>query len=43
VVLDTEDEINTVIMALADFLPRSGGGLHSTGAKLLGELTTPAP
>jgi hypothetical protein len=43
VILDTEEEIETVVMALADFLPRSGGGLRSTGAELLGELTAPAP
>lgn len=43
VVLDTEEEITTVILALADFIPRSGGGLESTGAKLLGEMTAPAP
>lgn len=42
-ILDTEEEINTVIMALADFIPRSGDGMKSTSVKLLGELTAPAP
>jgi hypothetical protein len=42
-ILDDPSEINAVVMALADFLPRSGGDLQSTAGKLLGELTAPAP
>lgn len=43
VVLDDELEIEIVTLALADFIPRTGGRVGPKATELLRELTAPAP
>lgn len=43
VVLDSAEEIEVVTLALADFIPRSGGTVRPAATTLLREMTAEAP